>query len=76
MKLTLPSGSGRDIAEIFEELPDRKLFSDYYQAIAQPISLAEIEVSLRQAHDNKCQADPAAGEDGRSEIRDVGSVLG
>lgn len=47
--LTLRSGSGRDIAEIFEELPDRKLFSDYYQAIAQPISLAEIEVSAKQA---------------------------
>jgi hypothetical protein len=40
------SGSGRDIAGIFLELPDRKSFPDYYKAILNPISLAEIEVCL------------------------------
>jgi hypothetical protein len=39
------SGSGREIAGIFEELPDRKSFPDYYLAIKRPISLGEIEVS-------------------------------
>lgn len=41
----LISGTGREIAGIFEELPDRKMFPDYYQAIKRPISLEEIEVS-------------------------------
>lgn len=27
------------------DLPDRKLFPDYYKAIQNPISLSEIEVS-------------------------------
>ena len=37
--------SGRDVAGIFMELPDRKLFADYYKTISDPISLQSIEVS-------------------------------
>jgi len=39
------SGSGRQIAGIFMELPDRRIFTDYYRTIKEPISLKEIEVS-------------------------------
>jgi len=39
------SGSGRLIADIFMELPDRRLFTDYYKTIKEPVSLKEIEVS-------------------------------
>jgi hypothetical protein len=39
------SGSGRQIAGIFMELPDRRIFTDYYRTIKEPISLKEIEAS-------------------------------
>lgn len=41
------SGTGREIAGIFLELPDPKLFEDYYKAILKPISLQEIEVGRK-----------------------------
>ena len=36
----------REIAGMFMELPDRKLFPDYFQTITDPISLQEIEVGV------------------------------
>ncbi|ORX55046.1 Bromodomain-containing protein [Hesseltinella vesiculosa] len=37
---------GRLYAELFEELPDRKLYADYYMAIADPVSLDSVEDKL------------------------------
>ncbi|KAI8074856.1 hypothetical protein BC940DRAFT_286793 [Gongronella butleri] len=34
--------------EIFEELPDRKEYADYYEAIKQPVSLETIEDKMRE----------------------------
>lgn len=38
----------RSAAEFFHELPDETQYADYYQLIQQPISLAEINVSIHR----------------------------
>jgi hypothetical protein len=64
------SGTHREIAGIFMELPDRRDLPDYYKVITNPISLTEIEVSLHLV------ATVLMTESNDfAEIRDVGRVL-
>lgn len=42
------SPRNRIYMEIFEELPDRKEYADYYEAIKQPVSLETIEDKMRE----------------------------
>ena len=37
---------GRQLSEMFRHLPNREEFPDYYQVIASPISLEQIEVGI------------------------------
>ena len=69
------SGSGRDIAGIFMELPDRKDFGDYYKTITEPISLQEIEVSSRRSTAWAAGLICQSGEDVVTYISVLGSLF-
>ena len=43
----LPAEDGRCISALFESLPDRELFPDYYQLIAEPLSLRRVQARVR-----------------------------
>ena len=46
LKVTAPEG--HLLATLFRQIPDKKLFPDYYSWIEKPISLKEINASLRK----------------------------
>ena len=43
----LPAEDGRCISALFESLPDRELFPDYYQLVAEPLSLRRVQARVR-----------------------------
>jgi len=66
------SGTDRSIADIFMELPDRRLFNDYYRTIKEPVSLREIEVSLARLRNI---APLMAGSDDVPVVRALARIL-
>ena len=40
------NGSDRLLSRLFQELPDKKVYGDYYQVIEKPIALDNIQVKL------------------------------
>jgi hypothetical protein len=40
------NGSDRLLSRLFQELPDKKVYSDYYQVIKKPIALDNIQVNF------------------------------